>query len=239
MENKPTQSKSDLIWNVLSFLVLAAIIGAGVIFLTIFTNPNSALNPFPPFTMPEVIVLPTNRPTFPATWTATYAPPTATATVAPPTVEPLVISATPAEVGTVAPTTTSRPPADGFAFALQTDPAPISSVLYRPEWGCEWLGVAGNAVDLQNSPVKGIRVQVGGFLGAAKIDLLSLTGTALQYGQAGYEFTLAEKPIASNDKLWVQLLDQSDLPLSDKVYFDTFASCDQNLIIINFKQVRK
>jgi hypothetical protein len=82
-------------------------------------------------------------------------------------------------------------------------------------------------------------VQVGGYLGAAKIDLLSLTGTALQYGQAGYEFTLAEKPIASTGKLWVQLLDQSDLPLSDKIYFDTFSACEQNLIIINFKQVRK
>lgn len=237
MENKTTQVKSDLLWNVLSFLVLAAIIAAGVIFLMIFTNPNSTLNPFPPFSMPEAIVLPTNRPTFPATWTATIAPPTAT--VAVPTAEVPVVSATPVEAGTPAPTTTARPATGGFAFGLQTDPASISSVLYRPEWGCEWMGLAGNAVDLQNSPVKGIRVQVGGFLGANKVDLLSLTGTALQYGQAGYEFTLAEKPIASTGKLWVQLLDQSDLPLSDKVYFDTFASCEQNLIIINFKQVRK
>lgn len=190
--------------------------------------------------MPETIVLPTNRPTFPPTWTAT--PPLATGTAAPTsaqTAEIPVVSATPADASTPAPTTTAKPVTGGFAFALQTDPASISSVLYRPEWGCEWLGLAGNAVDMQNSPVKGIRVQVGGFLGANKVDLLSLTGTALQYGQAGYEFTLAEAPAASKGKLWVQLLDQSDLPLSDKIYFDTFDSCEQNLIIINFKQVRK
>lgn len=237
MENKNSQPKNDLLWNLLSFLMIAAIIGAGVIFITIFSNPNSAMNPFPPFTMPEAIVLPTSRPTFPATWTATVAP--STPTPAPPTADVPVVSATPAEVGTPSPTETQQPPTGAYAFGLQTDPASISSVIYRPEWGCEWMGLAGNAVDLQNSPVKGIRVQVGGYLGAAKIDLLSLTGTALQYGQAGYEFTLAEKPVASTGRLWVQLLDQSDLPLSDKIYFDTFSGCDQNLIIINFKQVRK
>ncbi len=46
-------------------------------------------------------------------------------------------------------------------------------------------------------------------------------------------------PIPSKAMLWVQLLNQSGGPLSDKVYFDTYDNCDQNLIIIDFVQVRK
>jgi hypothetical protein len=229
----------DLLWNVLSIAMVAAMVIAGIIFLVVFVNPESAMNPFPPVKLPEAIILPTEtpaRPTFPATWTATAA--LMTETVAPPATEVPVVSATPVENDGITPTVTRKPNSSAYAFTVQTDPSPISSVLYRPEWGCDWLGLAGNAVDLQNSPVTGIRVQVGGFLGANSIDYLSLTGTALQYGRAGYEFTLAEKPAASYGTLWVQLLDQSDLPLSDKIYFNTFDSCDQNLIIINFKQVR-
>jgi hypothetical protein len=35
----------------------------------------------------------------------------------------------------------------------------------------------------------------------------------------------------------VQLFDQAMIPLSARVYFDTTDSCDQNLILINFRQV--
>ncbi|GAP14040.1 hypothetical protein LARV_01800 [Longilinea arvoryzae] len=239
METGTSNPKNDLLWNVLTLAMVAAIVIVGILFLAVFVNPNSALNPFPPVTLPGVIIIPTEtpgRPTFPPTWTATAAP--VTATIAPPTAEVPAVSATPADGNAVAPTATKKPSSRGYSFSIQTDPASISSVLFRPEWGCDWMGLAGQVVDLKNSPATGIRVQVGGFLGENKVDLLSLTGTALQYGRAGYEFTLAEKPIASTGKLWVQLLDQSDLPLSDKIYFDTYDSCEQNLIIINFKQVR-
>ena len=60
----------------------------------------------------------------------------------------------------------------------------------------------------------------------------------LNYGRGGYEFTLADHPIASKQSAWVQLLDQSNLPLSPKVYFNTYEDCSKNLIIVNFKQVR-
>lgn len=239
MENETPKPKNDLLWNVLSVIMVTATVIVGIIFLVVFVNPNSALNLFPPLKLPEAIILPTEtpgRPTFPATWTATAVP--IMATIAPPTEEVPIVSATPLDASTVVATATQKPSTRGYAFSVQTDPASISSVLFRPEWGCEWMGLAGQAVDLQNSPATGIRVQVGGYLGMNTVDLLSLTGTALQYGQAGYEFTLSEKPMASKGTLWVQLLDQSDLPLSDKVYFNTFENCDQNLIIINFKQVR-
>jgi hypothetical protein len=100
------------------------------------------------------------------------------------------------------------------------------------------LWVAGQAYDLQGAPMVGITVMMGGRLDRKNLNQLSLTGTALQYGQAGYEFTLAEQPANSKQSVWVQLFDQSMVPLSSRIFFDTYEDCTQNLILINFRQVR-
>jgi hypothetical protein len=68
--------------------------------------------------------------------------------------------------------------------------------------------------------------------------MMTLSGVALTYGRSGYEFKLADAPIASKGVLWLQLLSQAGIPLSDKIYFDTYNDCNKNLIIIDFKQVR-
>jgi len=112
--------------------------------------------------------------------------------------------------------------------------------IYHPELGCEWMGVGGQVVDLSDAPVTGLIVRLGGRLPGVKIEenTISLTGVALNYGRSGYEFKLADQPIASQGLLWVQLINQSGVPISEKVYFDTFDSCTQNLILIDFKQTR-
>jgi hypothetical protein len=84
----------------------------------------------------------------------------------------------------------------------------------------------------------GITVQLGGSFNRGTLYQLSLTGTALQYGPAGYEFTVADQPVNSSQAVWVQLLDQSGIPLSNRIYFDTFNDCSRNLILINFRQIR-
>ena len=65
-----------------------------------------------------------------------------------------------------------------------------------------------------------------------------MTGLAEEYGPGGFEITVANEMVASDGTLWIQLLDQQNLPLSDRVYFNTFADCEKNLIIIYFDQVR-
>ena len=103
------------------------------------------------------------------------------------------------------------------------------------------MGVAGQVCDLSGAPVSGQQVPAlaGPCSASAEIDLLSLTGLTTAYGNNGfYEFTLGEKPVNSTGTLWVQLLDQSGLPMSDKIYFDTYDACDKNLIFVNFKQAR-
>lgn len=96
------------------------------------------------------------------------------------------------------------------------------------------MGVAGQAVDKNNSPVLYLVVRLGGSLDGNAIDLLTLTGTAPAYGQSGFEFVIGNQPVASNGTLWIQLLEQGDKPLTDKIYFNTFADCNKNLILIRF-----
>jgi hypothetical protein len=117
--------------------------------------------------------------------------------------------------------------------------AQLGSPTYLPnfahaELGCNWLGLAGQVFDLEQQPVKNLIVEVGGQLNGADLPVLSLTGLAPQYGPGGYEVTLTDRPAASRNSLWVQVFDLSGRPLSEMVYFDTFAGCGRNLILFNF-----
>ena len=87
--------------------------------------------------------------------------------------------------------------------------------------------------------MSGQQVRIGGVLAGAVVDGLTLTGLTTAYGTVGfYEFPMGDEPVASQQSVWVQLIDQGGLPMSDKIYFDTFDNCDKNLIFVNFKQVR-
>ncbi len=61
------------IWDVLTGILLLAILLVGGVVMSVFANPyNTALNPFPPQKLPPTVVIPSATPTFrsmPATWT--------------------------------------------------------------------------------------------------------------------------------------------------------------------------
>jgi hypothetical protein len=64
----------DGIWNLLTVLVLLATLLLLIIFASIFADPQSALNPFPPPTLPARLQFPTATATLrglPPTWTPT------------------------------------------------------------------------------------------------------------------------------------------------------------------------
>jgi hypothetical protein len=240
---QPARKASALVFNVLTVVILITTICLAGVFISIFINPNSGLNPFPPPTLPVAISLPSATPTFgvslPPTWTpvptkeptATYTPrPTATL---PPTETAFPLAPQESE--------TPAPPSGGMPFILQSgSPVAIANIAY-PESGCDWLGVAGQVFDLSGAAVPGQQVQMGGVLAGSPVPggvMITLTGLAPQYGPGYFEFTLGDKPVASKGTLWIQLLDQTGLPMSEKVYFDTYDDCQKNLIVINFKQVR-
>jgi hypothetical protein len=243
-EYVPPHNRSGLLWTILSALTILSLICVAWVTLLIYADPNSALNPFPPPTMPPLMQLPTATPTdvvyvLPATWTATFTiEPSATLTPSPtstlpPTPTPITI--------TPSPTIQLPPPTGGYPFQIrQGNPKAIPNI-YHPELGCNWMGVGGQVIDLSNAPVIGLIIKLGGQLPGVSFpeDQISLTGVALSYGRSGYEFTLANKPKASQGQVWVQLISQAGGPLSEKIVFDTYDSCEQNLTIIDFVQVRK
>lgn len=83
-------------------------------------------------------------------------------------------------------------------------------------------------------PVSGLVVVVGGTLVDNDVKFLSLTGSASKLGPGGFVITLADQVIGSQGTLWLQMFDLSGTPMSQKVYFNTYADCDRNLILINF-----
>ena len=90
--------------------------------------------------------------------------------------------------------------------------------------------------DVNNSPIIGIVVRLTGTLSGNRIELTTLSGVSPGYGKAGYEFVLGNVPVASSREMYVQLLDQAGLPLSEKVFLATSTDCEKNLILVRFKK---
>jgi hypothetical protein len=246
IEERPAVNILSLVLNIFTVVVLLGVLCVGAIFLTIFFNPQTSMNPFPPPTAIPTLAPPTATPeaglTLPPT--NTLSPPTETPVpqdtstpepTEPPTATPtrfVIISRTPVPV-------TEEPDMSGVSFELREgSPIALQNFVHLED-GCNWMGVAGHAFSLEGNPLTtGITVQLGGFLAGSSVDLLSVTGFATQYGEGGYEFILADRPIATSNTLYVQLLDQAGLPLSEKIFFDTYEDCERNLILIDFQQFR-
>ncbi len=244
VKSKNKKRSRDRFLNLLTAVSLLSALCLTTGFVVIFQNPYSFLNPFPPPTLATPLALPTASPTsimaLPPTWTATASlVPTHTNTPRPSATIP--VTATMVSLVTPSPTATAtEPPASYYSFEVQKGSPVAIANIYHPELGCNWMGVGGQAVDLSGGPVTGLIIRMGGAVPGIDLPelVMNLTGVALNYGRGGYEFTLADHPVASKNSLWVQLLDQSSIPLSKKIYFDTYDDCSKNLIIINFKQVR-
>jgi hypothetical protein len=236
-QNEPKHNRSGLIWNILSILMVVLIIGLLAFFATIFINPYSALNPFPPIPLPTLMTFPTETIT-PLPLPAADTP---TTSILPSETSTLIATWTPIPSFTpfqlwtsVAPTNT--PISSGMAYQATIDY--VDSSYYHPEAGCSWMGIAGQAVDINNAPVLYLAIHISGSLGGKYIDYVSATGTAPNYGRSGFEFYLGDKPLASTNTLTIQLTDQQNLPLTEPVKLTTFSDCSKNLVLIRFKQVR-
>lgn len=221
------------LWDMLTILALVLTLCIGGYFALIFINPGTPLNPLPP--PPTPFKFPTATSTLiqpEATWTATVAITTPTGTLAPLiTLEP---SNTP--VLLVPPTATPKPtstPKAPFSSSFNN----IASTTYYPDLGCGWFGVAGTVVDAKNSPIIGMVIRIYGTLNGVSINRLTVSNTAqIPYGPSGFEFKLGDAPGNSTKTLYLQLLDQAGLPLSDNLYINTYSDCNKNLVMVRFKK---
>lgn len=103
---------------------------------------------------------------------------------------------------------------------------------------CDWLVIAGQVWDLGDTPLTGLTLHLYGELGGYTIERFVLSGSALAYGESGYQFELENLVIDSQDSLFIQLVDTNGIPLSHPYAIQTYDDCNKNLILINFKQVR-
>ncbi len=90
-------------------------------------------------------------------------------------------------------------------------------------------------VNANNSPIIGQVVVLRGSLDGKTIEQQTVSGINKEYGESGFEFVIGNAPISSTT-LYVQLVDQSGLPLSDKIAIQTSADCAKNLVLVRFKK---
>ena len=240
---KPPLRRSPLriltyFWNCGTVVLLLLTFGVIVGFLIILINPHSGLNPFPPPSLPEVMQVPSPTPTamqiLPPTWTPIPSrTPRPTATPQPSATFTATLPPTATETATA-----TLLPEENVRFEIKSDsPKAVASLKYHPDLNCNWSGVAGQVFDAQANPVPNgsVIIFVTGWLGENYLEKTSIVGMAPQYGAAGYEIVLGDVPIASQGKLFIQLFDTQGNPLINPIAFDTQDSCEQNLILINFK----
>lgn len=214
---------------------------------------NTADQPLPTTVAVALIPSPTATPTdspIQATFTPVQLPPTATPrpsnTPRPtdaPTAVPIFPSRTPTPTPTntptftptatpTGPTPTPQPTRSSFLFT-KTDNSPFYLRNSANSAGCDWMGIAGEVLDLSGNPVAvgSYRVHVWGEgLG----DRYALAGSAPDYSASGWEVFLFNAPVAREYN--VQLESQNGTAVSQVYRVQTRASCDDNLVRLDFVQ---
>jgi len=238
-DGKPSRARGGAapmqMWDMLSIIVLvitACLVGY---FALIFFNPNSSLNLLPPGGFgPKTPTLSPTPLQLDATWT-----PSPTLVMTPtdtprPTFTPFFTN-TPFSLipPTKTPKPTNTPKAPFTASISQTD-----STLVHPELACNWAGIGGTVVDANNSPVIGMVVVLRGSLNNNLIEQQTVSGINKEYGPSGFEFVLGTAPVKTDKTLYVQLVDQSNVPLSDKIFVSTSTECNKNLVLVRLKKTR-
>ncbi len=121
-----------------------------------------------------------------------------------------------------------------YPFQLQS----TGVVAIQGFYGCNWEGVAGQVFDLAGIPIQNLILHLEGSWAGSAVSTEKLTGSASQYGPAGYEFLLGTQTMDSTQTLWIQLFDGTHKEISARVYLDTYNDCARNLILVNFNQIR-
>ena len=124
-----------------------------------------------------------------------------------------------------------------FPFALQAG-TPVSIGNYaHPELGCSWMGIGGQVFGMDGNPIMNLVIEVGGELDNQSFFGLALTGMSPQFGVGGYEIKLSDHVLYSRSSVWVRVFSLEGIPLTPKIYFDTYNDCLRNLHLVNFSEI--
>ena len=233
------KSDPDLIWNILTLVMLVGTFCVVGVSYSLFTNPYTDWNPLPPNTPLPSPIPPTWTPiTFAATWTPTVTvQPSPSYTKRPTiTLEPSITTFSLATAtSALTPTLTSKPTGVPYAATITYH----DSTTFNPSSDCTKLLIAGRVLDSKNQPVIGLIVKMGGNLPGKMFEPsknMVLSGIATNYGQSGFELDTGVPPVESNKTLWLQLFTQDNKPLSSQIFLTTYNDCKKNLVLVTFQE---
>jgi len=107
----------------------------------------------------------------------------------------------------------------------------------QTEAGCNWSGIGGQVFSADGAPVTNLVIDIEGKLDGRDVLFLAITGTAPQIGPGGYVITFGDHPVASDSTMFFQVFNLQGIPQSDLIPLKTYASCDQNMIVLNLTVV--
>lgn len=251
LEDEKPGTGSTALYNLLSIVFLVLTVLAIFAVIGLFINPNLPYNVFPPdgsggaAAVPTEFVIPTLEPTEEPAEEPTLAEASVTPTsqeelaptdeapiaTAPPEVTP-PLEATPLGDGTAAPVPTApsgQPTVSAFPFTLQAD---SPSFTQNPEenGGCAALYIVGQVFGLTGEPVDGVAAWVTG----ENFETPDITKFNEAYGAGSYQILVNNAPIEAEFE--VQLWTVQAQALSNRVVVRTRATCEENLIFVNFVQ---
>jgi hypothetical protein len=230
------QSRPMQMWDVLSILVLIITACIAAYFVFIFISPDSPFNILPPGGRgPKTPTVTVTALQLQATWTASPTLELTPSNTPRPTFTPFFTN-TPFSL--VPPTKTAKPTSTPKAPFTALSVTQVESTIIHSDLACNWAGIGGTVVDANNSPVIGTVVVLRGTLDGSTIEQQTVAGINKEYGPSGFEFVLGNAPIASNKTLYVQLVDQQNIPLSDPAPISTSTDCSKNLVMVRFKKNR-
>jgi hypothetical protein len=202
-----------------------------VFFVYTYIAPNNPYNPFPPVSenaeaAPATLAfLPSHTPILIPTTTATITPefPTSTVTPLPPPTEAVITILAPSMV-----------PESSLHFVAQSG-TPVYTGHPR---GCDGIYLSGNVIDRDGNPLPGLVVKAAGLIGETPIvPEPSTSGSHPEFSPSGWEIKLSDTLGDSSGTIFVALFSpDSDDPISDLVFVDTFDDCNRNMIMVNFLQ---
>jgi hypothetical protein len=163
----------------------------------------------------------TVRPSLTPSTTPTLPPPTPTRTPTP----------TPTDTPTPGPSPTATNTRSAFPFTKDlVSPQYLQN--YANSAGCNWLGIAGEVIDVNGNPVShgAYRVHVWD----SGVDAWVVVGDSPAYGPSGFEQFLFDAPRVQEHN--VQLETANGTAVSQVYRVQTRASCNQNLLYFVFAQ---
>ena len=185
--------------------------------------------PAPEVPTPIASATNTRRPTVVPSLTPTFPPRTPTPT---PTNTPTP-TYTPSPTPTPGPSPTPTNTRSAFLFT-KSEESPEYRQNYANTAGCDWLGIAGEVLNVSRDPVPGGQYQV--HVWACGVDMRVPAGSAPAYGRSGYEVYLFDEPVVRSCN--VQLETTSGSLVSEVYTVRTEDACNANLTLFNFVQNR-